>query len=332
MKHIYYILAAFLLCSCMSGREDLQDNSPRGNTEALWKIIDEKYCFVEEKGVDWDAIGKEYLAYADTIKANDYRGLFGLLSNMLDSLHDGHVNLYSSFDISSSSNWYDSYPTNFNSELINKYIDAKPMRAGGLSYGLITGVTDSIGYIRYSSFSNGFSEANIYYVLEYFRHCKGIILDVRSNGGGSLEYAYQLAKHFFTEKRTVGYWHHKTGTGHYDFSELKPIEIDPADVPYHWKKPVVVLCNRHSYSATNSFVNCMRYADNCLIVGGKTGGGGGMPLSYELPNGWMVRFSSVKMYDAEKISIEEGIDPDKEVTLVSEDKDDIIDYAIQSLL
>ena len=90
----------------------------------------------------------------------------------------------------------------------------------------------------------------------------------------------------------------------------------------------MVLCNRHSYSAANFFVSIMRYADNCLVLGGKSGGGGGMPMSYELPNGWMVRFSSVKMYDREMQSIEGGIRPHLLVNQHSEDKDDLIEEAI----
>ncbi len=96
-----------------------------------------------------------------------------------------------------------------------------------------------------------------------------------------------------------------------------------------WQKPVVVLCNRRSYSATNLFVSMMRYAEHATIVGGVSGGGGGMPLSYELPCGWMVRFSSVRMYDRENKDIEPGIEPDIIVTMQSKDKDDIIEKAIE---
>ena len=76
-------------------------------------------------------------------------------------------------------------------------------------------------------------------------------------------------------------------------------------------------------------VSIMRYAPNCLILGGKSGGGGGMPLSYELPNGWIVRFSSVRMYDRDKISIEGGVEPDKVVNMTSLTTDDIIDEAVR---
>ena len=76
----------------------------------------------------------------------------------------------------------------------------------------------------------------------------------------------------------------------------------------------------------------MRYADRATIVGGISGGGGGMPMSYEMPCGWTVRFSSVRMYDREKKDIEQGIMPDVMVTMTSTDKDDIIEKAIDLIL
>ena len=110
---------------------------------------------------------------------------------------------------------------------------------------------------------------------------------------------------------------------------MEELREDASVTRLKWLRPTVVLCNRRSYSATNMFVNIMRYADNALIVGGTSGGGGGMPMSYELPIGWTVRFSSVRMYDADKKDIEQGIEPDVKVNMVSTDKDDIIEKAIE---
>ena len=110
---------------------------------------------------------------------------------------------------------------------------------------------------------------------------------------------------------------------------MEELKSDTSLVRSRWLRPVVVLSNRHSYSATNSFISMMRYADNAAIVGGVSGGGGGMPMSYELPCGWTVRFSSVRMYDRDKHDIEQGITPHVLVNMVSTDKDDIIEKAIQ---
>ncbi len=323
-KSLLLILSSVILLSCTKELEVSQSNTALGNFEALWETIDTKYCFIEEKGVDWQAIYTQYRPKVDSVKTE--RELFSLLSSMLDSLKDGHVNLYAPFDVSRNRSWYEGYPVNYNSQLLysDRYLTADYLLAGSLRYNKIA--DDSIGLIRYESFTNSFSSLNLAYIFTYFSSCRGIVLDIRSNGGGSLDYAKHLAGAFFAENREVGFWHHKTGPGHDEFSQMETISIDTLQV--RWLRPVVVLCNRQSYSATNFFVNAMRYADNCLIVGGTTGGGGGMPQSYELPNGWLLRFSSVKMYDRDTLSIEDGIRPHVEVNLTSADKDDLIEKAV----
>lgn len=334
MRKIYRVVlgaAAVVLGGCTHAFENAPyENTPVGNVEALWHIIDEKYCFVEEKGVDWDAIHTQYIDSAKQLDPEDKElniKLFDLMAGMLNELHDGHVNLYTSFDVSSSTEWYEGYPENYDSEIISTYYLNGARRAGGLYYNKID--NDRIGYIYYGSFSSSFGSANMYYVLRSFEDCLGIVLDVRNNGGGDLTNAYLLASTFMNRDTLVGYWHHKSGKGRHDFSALEPIYVRRDDMPQKWFRPVVVLQNRNSYSATNSFVSAMRYADNALLLGGVSGGGGGMPMSYELPIGWTVRFSSVKMYDADYQSIEEGIAPDVYDTLRSTDKDDLIEHAVR---
>lgn len=327
MKQLTYILLTLLLItSCKSKNEVDFTMDPVTNIEALWQIIDTKYCYVEQKGVDWASIHDEYIAKAKNI-GSDQMALFDLCAQMLDTLHDGHVNLYSPFDRSFNTAWYDSYPTNFDAELQKLYL--KDYRiAGGLYYCTIANGT--IGYIYYSSFSNDFSGTNLYWVFTTFQNCKGIVLDVRNNGGGDLNNAYRLAAPFMTENKIIGYWQHKEGPGHNDFSELEPLYSDTSLVGHRWLRPVIILANRRSYSATNFFINMMRYAGNHVaIIGGTSGGGGGMPMSYEMPCGWTVRFSSVRMYDADKKDIEQGIEPNLKINMTSTTQDDIIEKAIE---
>ncbi len=323
---LYISLLCLAFASCTSKNELAYSTDPVENIDALWQIIDTKYCYLDVKHINWDSVHAEYLSQAQLLDKDDEVGLFDLCAEMLDNLKDGHVNLYTPFDLSYNTAWYDSYPANFDTRLQSLYLRNYRI-AGGLYYCTID--NDSIGYIYYSSFSNSFSAANIYYIFTSFKHCRGIVLDVRNNGGGSLDYAYKLASPFFSDNCVVGYWHHKTGPGHNDFSDLEPLMSDTALIPSKWLRPVVVLSNRRSYSATNSFISMMRYADNCAIVGGISGGGGGMPLSYELPCGWTVRFSSVRMYDRDKKDIENGVRPHVLVTQKSTDKDDLIEKAIE---
>jgi C-terminal processing protease CtpA/Prc len=96
-----------------------------------------------------------------------------------------------------------------------------------------------------------------------------------------------------------------------------------------WQKPVVVLTNRRSYSATNDFVNRMHCLPQVTLMGDRTGGGSGLPFTSELPNGWSVRFSASPIYNAQMEHIEFGIDPDVKVDISSEDYQRGVDTIIE---
>ncbi|GHT76813.1 peptidase S41 [Bacteroidia bacterium] len=315
----------FLLNSCVEIPEF--DNTPRGNFEALWRIMDEHYCFFDEKNVDWNQVHTEYSARIHNVMQQD--SLFYILNEMLQKVKDGHVNLVSPFDLGRYWKWFEDYPVNYKQELIDRYMGTDYKIAGGLRYKLL--LPDSIGYIRYADFSSSISNLSLDYILLQFRDCRGIILDVRNNGGGTLTNSELLASRFFTTKDTVSYIQHKTGKGHNDFSKPIAQTLTPSE-RLRFEKPVVALTNRKCYSATNDFINTMRYAPNATILGDWTGGGGGLPFSSELPNGWSVRFSACPTFDRDMQPIEAGIAPDIHVELSEEDalkgKDSLIEAAI----
>ena len=93
---------------------------------------------------------------------------------------------------------------------------------------------------------------------------------------------------------------------------------------------MVVLVNRHAYSATNDFINSMRYLPLVTLMGDKSGGGSGLPFSSELPNGWGVRFSASPHLDAEGQHIEFGIDPDVKLDMDADDEARGIDTMIEA--
>jgi len=321
---IFFLTLLFLpLFSCINISE--YDNNPRGNFEALWKIMDEHYCFFDYKGIDWDKIHSDY---GEKIRDNmDAGALFSVLNAMLQELKDGHVNLYTPFDIGRYWKWFEDYPANFDESLINNYLIPDYSIAGGIRYKILA---DSVGYLYYGDFSWEIGEANLDYIISRMTPCKGLIIDVRNNGGGLLSNVDKLVSRFVNEKTLVGYIQHKTGKGHNDFSEPVERYIEPSN-RLHYQKQVIVLTNRSCFSATNDFVNAMRYCPNVRILGDRTGGGSGLPFSSELPNGWSVRFSACPMLDANKQQTEFGIDPDIHVGLNPEDaakgKDTLIETA-----
>lgn len=329
MKNFLIIFTVlFSLSSCIDEPTQQPDNH-KGNFEALWKIMDTRYCYLDYKNINWDSVHTVYETRMDT-SMTDFE-LFDLFGEMLGELKDGHVNLYSDFNRSRYWKWFTDYPSNFNNNLIynNNYLGFDYLTVGGMRYAKI--FNNKVGYIYYGDFSDRFSDTNISYIFSYFKDCEALIVDVRNNGGGYLDLSEQFASYFFTAETVTGYMQHKTGNGHSDFSEPVAIKT-PTHKNIKWQRPVAVLSNRMSYSATNSFVSRMKLVPNAVIVGDSTGGGGGLPISSELPNGWMVRFSSSPMFDASMQHIEWGIAPDVKVDLKTSDTENGYDTIIETAI
>ena len=329
MKNFSFWLLAFgswLLLSCVD--TDEQSDTPTGNFEALWQIIDEHYCFFDYKqheyGLDWNAVYNKY-----KVRVSDHmttEQLFEVLTDMLAELRDGHVNLGSSMDYGRYWAWHEAYPQNFSDTLERRYLGTDYKIAAGMKYRVLD---DNIGYIRYESFLQGVGEGNLDDCLTYLALCRGLIIDIRNNGGGELTIAEKLAGRFVQEKTLVSYMQHKTGKGHNDFSSLEPRYLEPSS-NIRWHKPVCVLTNRSVFSAANDFAVIMHTLPNVKLVGDHTGGGSGMPMTNSLPNGWSVRYSACPMYDAKKQQTEFGIDPDIKAALTDEATAQGIDLIIEA--
>ena len=332
MKRILYICIIGLfgmtaLTACVDTEE--YHDTPTGNFEALWKTMDERYCFFEfkkqEYGLDWDDVYNKYkVRVSDHMKTTQ---LFEVCCDMLEELRDGHVNLSSSIDYGRYWTWQEAYPKNFSDTLYRYYMGTDYRISSSLRYRVLD---DNIGYIYCPSFEGAIGEGNLNDVLTYFSFCRGLIIDIRNNGGGDLTMAERLASRFVQEKTLVAYIQHKTGPGHNDFSDLEPQYLDPSS-NVRWHKKVCVLTNRSVYSAANHFAVMMKTLPGVTLVGDHTGGGSGMPMSSSLPNGWSVRYSACPMYDKNKQQTEFGIEPDVAVKLsdasVAKNIDDILETA-----
>ena len=322
------MVCVFPLFSSCVDEEEYADNR-MGNFEALWHILDEHYCFFDYKkemlGLDWDEVHARYARQVN--EDMTVTQFFEVMRNMLSELKDGHVNIYTSFDVAREWSWQEDYPSNVSDTLLRRYLGTDYKMCSGMYYRVLD---DNIGYVRFPSFSSDVGAGNLDEVLLYLAPCRGLIIDIRDNGGGLVSSAEKMAARFTNEELLVGYMQHKTGPGHNDFSSREEQRLKPAQ-GIRWQKGVAVLTNRGVFSAANEFVKYMKCCPNVVIVGDKTGGGGGLPFSSQLPNGWSIRFSACPIFDRDGQSTEFGIEPDYWVSLTDEDfqrgEDTIIEAA-----
>ena len=340
------VLCAMCCVSCLDEDSGTYNDDYLGNFEACWQAMDEHYCFFDEKGVDWDDVYREYKPlFRDSVTS--MQQCFNLMGQMIAIVRDGHVNLYTPFNTARYWKWYQDYPHNYNNDLVlDYYLKSSRWIVPGFMFQMLK---DSVAYVRYESFSNTPGSANIDYMLGALSRAKGLILDIRDNGGGSLTNVPLIAQRFMTSKTLYGYVRHKTGKGHSEFSDYEPMYIEPVKDRVLWDatvQPVAVLTNRHTYSAANNFTQAIKAIAQqptvgedgvsrekmIVTVGDQTGGGGGMPFETVLPNGWVLRFSACPIVDHKKALVEEGIAPDikvdmDSVNVIEKHRDDIIERA-----
>lgn len=321
--------------SCVDDKEQIND--PISNFESLWKTIDEHYCFFEQKGIDWDSV---YRKYRPMVKdKTNFVELYSICAAMLDELKDGHVNLVSTFNTSYYRKWWTDYPQDFRLRTIEEnYLDFNYLTTNGISYKVIA---DTVGYMYYPSFSYNIGEVNLDYILAFLHNTKGLIIDIRDNGGGNLTNIKTIVSRLIEKRVKGGQIQHKTGPGHNDFSEPYEYWYEPCDTSRHipyLNRPVAVLTNRSCYSAANDFVSVMKTLPNVEIIGARTGGGGGLPFNSEMPIGWGVRFSACPLSSPGGEITEFGIDPSPGCDIHSPDSlliqgiDPILDFAIARIL
>jgi hypothetical protein len=154
----------------------------------------------------------------------------------------------------------------------------------------------------------------------------GIIVDVRYNSGGNSSYAYNIVSYLTDKPLLASKWKSLSYVPAYrswgkpaGWLEKSPSIIEP-DSGKLYTGPLVVLTGPGTFSAAEDFLVPLKYSRRALLVGEKTAGSTGNPISVALPGGGTFRVVSKRDMFPDGTEFEGvGIIPDVEVKVMQQD-------------
>ncbi|ACK42381.1 MULTISPECIES: S41 family peptidase [Dictyoglomus] len=204
---------------------------------------------------------------------------------------------------------------------------------------------NNIGYIKFYEFTQN-SPQKIIDALKKLEKSSGLILDLRNNPGGDLRSAVMIASMFISDNDQV-----KTviKNGETKTFTTKGVVVYRMDRNqnlygekvvkglYRWNKPLVVLVNRYSASASEILSGALKDYGKGILLGEKTFGKGVVQTIFTLSDGSALKLTTEKyLLPSGKDINKEGIQPDVIVEMapenVGKDNDIQLEKAIEVLL
>jgi C-terminal processing protease CtpA/Prc len=193
-------------------------------------------------------------------------------------------------------------------------------------------------------------------VPELRERARGIIIDVRLNGGGNSAYGDQIGSHFTDRPVPIMTWNSPKHVAAYkawgsrrnSAAEYRPFGdgtavidtvvhmLEPAQGPA-LKAPTVLLQSAYTYSAAENFVLLMQQLPQVTTMGTTTAGSTGQPLILRLPHGVVAGITTKRDMTPEgKDFVGSGLSPNVEIldraAAIAEGRDLPLERAVEHLL
>jgi carboxyl-terminal processing protease len=339
MKTLTLVMTLVLLSAFEAGGQPA--SKPEQSFETFWKEFDNHYALFEVKGISWKDMYTRYRSQV-TAKTSDAE-LISIFKEMLDPLQDGHINIFQKdkrlYKGESKNNIFRTEFQGLEKEfwstvtdLLQNHRFPAPEPRGALVDGNFTKAVPAmyvsrnteIGYIRFTRFFNQLKGVMgsdkdeqedrtalsdlVDQTLREFETCKGLIIDLRDNGGGHS--GYELAGKFIDRPALVNY---KSTRLNGLFSPLEEYHVNPAS-GIRFTKPLVVLTSDRTASAAEDFALALSRFSHVTLVGTRTRGMFSDIYSFVLPNKIEVSLSNQLYYDIGKTILEDkGVQPAIEI-------------------
>ena len=159
------------------------------------------------------------------------------------------------------------------------------LRRRNYDFATVERLAANVGYLRLNSFPPPEVAADTAAAaMAFLKHSDALIIDLRTNGGGTGDMVRLLASYFFAEPTRLSrtFRRHRVPQVTYDMTV--------ADIPGE-RMPIIdvfVLTSEKTFSAAEGFAFALQELDRAKIVGEKTGGGGNAGDWLEAAHGFSV--------------------------------------------
>jgi len=187
----------------------------------------------------------------------------------------------------------------------------------------------NLGYIKLKSFNQNSDKQFLKSITKFEKNpkIKGYVLDLRNNPGGLLTQAINITDFFLNDGEIVSTKGRKV-------SETRKFFASKGDSIKG--KPIIVLINNGSASASEIFAGALKDHKRAIILGENSYGKGSVQSIIELKNGGGIRLTISKYYLPSGKSISDvGVTPDILVEetgdgfKINSEKDNQLNYAIK---
>ncbi|WP_171171602.1 S41 family peptidase [Streptomyces sp. I05A-00742] len=294
-----------LPADCTARTEPGERPDPRHVFDVFWQTYAENYPFFEKRRIDWTAARDRFRPRV-TAKTTDDE-LFTVLRQMIEPLHDGHTSIVAGPDkrfggIRAGT----AMPTPESIARTDKAVAAAvgvPLRTwaqGAISY---TDLPDGTGYLRITRFTRfaakGGPEADLAELdralddiltparTSGHRALRGLVLDLRFNGGGSDRLGIRIAERL-TRTPYVAYLKHARNDPRNPrgFTPEVPVHVTPHS-GRAYTGPIALLTGPLTISAGETFTQALEGRSPAPVrIGENTQGAFSDVLERKLPNGW----------------------------------------------
>jgi hypothetical protein len=293
----------------------------RDAADVLRKAVDDNYAYRDRLGLDWEKLFAEHAAALEG--ATTPNQFARAVARLLRAAEDGHV--YVGAGGRTIGTHVNARPPNVNVETLRRSV-ADWTEHGGVASGTLA---DDVGYLLIPQWGRATADA-LDRAFATVKDSKGLVIDVRLNGGGDEVVAREFAGRFVDEAKVYSKNRiRRDGQWHGPFERV----VEPRPDADRYRGPVAVLVGPKVGSSCESFVLMMRQGPRCTLVGGTTKGSSGNPRPFDLGNGVTAFLSSWEdLLPDDTVMEGRGVTPDVQVKTTLADlrrRDAVLDAAVK---